>query len=104
MLNVKGGNFVPGADGARPAAAALFRHAFFAETGGVQAHIDVPKRLRGAGVTATSLIVPEELLSAVGAKGRNAMLYEQAVLLAAGGGALGEALEDAEGEEKDDEA
>ena len=49
--------------------------------------------------------MPGALLGAVGAKGRNAMLYEQAVLLAAGGGALGEALEeDAESEEEDDEA
>ena len=71
----------------------------------MQAHIDASARLRGHGVTLNSLVVPGALLGAVGAKGRNAMLYEQAVLLAKGGGALGEALEeDAESEGEEDEA
>ena len=103
VLKTKGGGFLPGVDGSCPSAAALFRHAFFARDDGAQAHIDASARLRGPGVTLRDLIVPEELVPIVGTKGRNAMLFKQAQLLAAGGAALGEALEeDDEDEESDD--
>ena len=104
VLQVRGGNFVEGADGACPAAAALFAHVLRSPKGGARAHIAVSERLRG---TIDDLVVPGELEEAVAARGRNAMLYRQAQLLEAQAGeALGEALEEEseeEGGEEDEE-
>jgi hypothetical protein len=98
VLQVRGGNFVEGADGTCPAAAALFEHVLRSPRGGARAHIAASARLQG---TMDSLCVPEELAEVVATRGRNAMLYLQAQLLELGGLALGEALEEeAEGVEE----
>ena len=91
VLQVRGGNFVEGADGTCPAAAALFEHVLRSPRGGARAHIAASARLQG---TMDSLCVPEELAEVVATRGRNAMLYLQAQLLEREGQALGEALEE----------
>lgn len=93
VLQTRGGHFVPGADGSCPTAAALFEHVLHSPRGGAMRHIAESTRLQG---TMADLTVPGELLDIVGTIGRNAMLYKQAQLLAAGGGVPGEALEEEE--------
>jgi hypothetical protein len=102
VLQVRGGNFVQGADGACPAAAALFDHVLYSAKGGALSHIAVSLRLQG---TMGDLKVPGELVDIVTTRGRNAMLYKQAQLLEKAGEELGEALEEDsedEGVEGDD--
>jgi hypothetical protein len=97
VLQVRGGNFVQGADGTCPAAASLFEHVLHSAKGGARAHIAASARLRG---TMADLVVPGELAEIVATRGRNAMLYKQAEFLEAAGSALGEALEEEEEEEE----
>lgn len=98
VLQVRGGNFVAGADGTCPAAAALFDHVLYSAKGGALSHIAVSARLVG---TMGNLKVPGELEDIVATRGRNAMLYKQAQLLEEEGEELGEALEEDSGEEDD---